>query len=79
MEEPLWGVIGFIVSLCVLFGFFELISRVGAIRKAVKALEQEAAEQTRLLTVISANIAISTYNARRGGESSKSSVDGPKS
>ena len=71
--------IGFIVSLFVLLGFFELVSRVGAIRRGMVALEQQAAEQTRYLAAISSNVAISTYNARRLQESSQSNVDGPKS
>lgn len=71
--EELLGLVGFIVSLFVLLGFFNLVSRVGAIRNGVEALGQQAAEQTRYLAAISANI------ARRVRESAQSDVDGPKS
>lgn len=65
-------VIGFIVSLLVLFGFFELISRVGAIRKGMVTLEQQAVEQTRYLAAISTNV------AKWVRESSPSSIDDQK-
>jgi uncharacterized ion transporter superfamily protein YfcC len=71
--EELLELVGFFVGLFVLLGFFNLVSRVGTIRKGVEALERQAAEQTRYLAAISANI------ARRVRESSPSNADAPKS
>jgi uncharacterized ion transporter superfamily protein YfcC len=68
----LLGFVGFIISLFVLVGFFELVSRVGAIRKGIVALEGQAAEQTRYLAAISGNV------AKWMRESSQGNVDGPK-
>jgi uncharacterized ion transporter superfamily protein YfcC len=63
------------VGLLVLFGFFELVSRTGAIRKGMEALEGQTAEQTRYLAAILTNLAISTNSAGHVLESSHSSVD----
>ncbi|MGD0226964.1 MAG: hypothetical protein ABSF71_31955 [Terriglobia bacterium] len=49
--------IAFVLGVIVLIVFFILVNRVGTIQKGIANLQQQAEEQTRYLTIISANIA----------------------
>jgi len=51
--------IAFVLSVILLISFFVLVNRVGIIQKGIASLQQQAAEQTRYLAAISANISTS--------------------
>ena len=68
MDDVFVQLLAFALSVALLIGFFILVSRVGQILRVMGNLEQQAAEQTRYLAAISANVAI----ALRASESQQS-------